>query len=103
LDDGLERLRGKVGYEGRLATSFLKQPFTVPELRKVYEAIWGAGLHRRDFQRKVLSVDGFLGPTGQLRGGTGGPPAALYRVGKTTRLHPAVLREAVLLKPTRGG
>jgi 8-oxo-dGTP diphosphatase len=94
--DALERVRGKIEYEGRLAASFLAQPFTVPELRRVYEAVWGGAVHRADFRRKVLSVDGFLVATGKHDTETGGPPAELYGLGLTTQLHPPMLREAML-------
>jgi 8-oxo-dGTP diphosphatase len=70
INDALERVRGKIEYEGRLAVSFLTQPFTVPELRRVYEAVWGWPIHRADFRRKVLSVEGFL-----LRRRVGLPPS----------------------------
>jgi 8-oxo-dGTP diphosphatase len=95
VNDALERVRGKIEYEGRLAVSFLTQPFTVPELRRVYEAVWGSPIHRADFRRKVLSVEGFLLPTGELDTQTGGPPAELFRLGPTTQLHPAMLRAAM--------
>ncbi|HET9061223.1 MAG TPA: NUDIX domain-containing protein [Acidimicrobiales bacterium] len=95
--DAVERVRGKVGYEGRLATSFLAEPFTVPELRRVYEAVWGGPVHRGDFRRKVLSVQGFLVPTGEQDTDTGGPPADLYRLGPVTQLHPPMARDAMLL------
>jgi 8-oxo-dGTP diphosphatase len=95
VDDALERVRGKIEYEGRLAVSFLTEPFTVPELRRVYEAVWGWSIHRADFRRKVLFVGGFLLPTGELDTRTGGPPAELFRLGPTTQLHPPMLRVAM--------
>jgi 8-oxo-dGTP diphosphatase len=95
VDDALERVRGKIEYEGRLAVSFLTQPFTVPELRRVYEAVWGWPIHRADFRRKVLSIEGFLLPTGEFDTRTGGPPAELFRLGPTSQVHPPMLRAAV--------
>lgn len=95
--DALERVRGKIEYEGRLAASFLTQPFTIPELRRVYEAVWDGPVHRGDFRRKVLSVEGFLVSTGEQDTETGGPPAELYRLGLTTQVHPPMLREAMLM------
>ena len=95
--DALERVRGKIEYQGRLAASFLTQPFTVPELRRVYEAVWGSPVHRGDFRRKVLSASDFLVPTGDVDTGTGGPPADLYRLGANTQLHPPMLRDSMLL------
>ena len=100
--DALERVRGKMEYEGRLAASFLTQPFTIPELRRVYEAVWGGAVHRGDFRRKVLSVADFLAPTGDVDTGTGGPPADLYRLGGNTQFHPPMLRDSMLLAKRAG-
>jgi 8-oxo-dGTP diphosphatase len=94
--DALERVRGKIEYDLQLATSFLSEPFTVPELRRVYEAVWGGPIHRADFRRKIVSAEGLLIPTGEVALDTGGPPADLFRLGNNTRLHPAMVREAML-------
>lgn len=92
--DGLERGRSKLEYTP-LATAFCAGEFTVPELRAVYEAVWGEDLHAGNFHRKVLSVPGFVESTGETteRGGRrGGPRARLYRAGDARLLHPALLR-----------
>jgi 8-oxo-dGTP diphosphatase len=94
LADGLERARAKLEYTP-LAAAFLAPEFTIPELRAVYEEIWGEKLHPGNFHRKVLSVPGFVESTGQTaeRGGSrGGPRARLYRAGDARLLHPALLR-----------
>lgn len=94
LTDGLERARSKLEYTP-LATAFLGEEFTVPELRSVYETVWGEELHAANFHRKVLSVPGFVESTGATteRGGPrGGPRARLYRAGDARLLHPALLR-----------
>jgi 8-oxo-dGTP diphosphatase len=88
--DGVERARSKLEYT-TLATAFVDEPFTIGELRRVYEAVWGETLHEGNFRRKVLSTDGFVEPTGATAP-TDGRPAALYRRGRATRLHPPVLR-----------
>ena len=96
LADALDRARSKVEYTP-LATAFLEPEFTIPELRAVYEEIWGEPLHAGNFHRKVLSVPGFVESTGRTttRGGSkGGPRARLYRSGGATTLHPALLRPA---------
>jgi 8-oxo-dGTP diphosphatase len=88
--DGVERARSKLEYT-TLATAFVDEPFTIGELRRVYEAVWGETLHEGNFRRKVLSTAGFVEPTGATAP-TYGRPAALYRRGRATRLHPPVLR-----------
>ncbi|HET9893972.1 MAG TPA: NUDIX domain-containing protein [Streptosporangiaceae bacterium] len=92
--DGLERARSKLEYSP-LATAFVVEPFTISELRTVYEAVWGESLHAGNFHRKVLSVPGFVESTGettQAGGPRGGPRARLYRRGDARLLHPALLR-----------
>ncbi len=94
LADGLERARSKLEYTP-LATSFVTEPFTISELRMVYEAVWGEPLHAGNFHRKVLSVPGFVESTGETTetgGRRGGPRARLYRRGDARLLHPALLR-----------
>ena len=90
LADGVERARAKLEYT-TLATAFLDEPFTLGDLRRVYEAVWAEPLHEGNFRRKVLSTPGFVEPTGQSAR-TDGRPAALYRRGGAARLHPAILR-----------
>jgi len=94
LADGIERARAKLEYTP-LATAFVKTPFTISELREVYETVWGEKLHAGNFHRKVLSVPGFVESTGEQTesgGPRGGPRAKLYRRGDATLLHPALLR-----------
>jgi 8-oxo-dGTP diphosphatase len=90
LADGIERARSKLEYTS-LATTFLTEPFTIADLRRVYESVWGVVLHPANFRRKVLATPGFVRPTGQKRS-TGHGWADLYRPGATTLLHPAILR-----------
>lgn len=94
LADGLERARAKLEYTP-LATAFCAPEFTIPELRAVYESVWGEELHPGNFHRKVLSVPGFVESTGTTteRGGRrGGPRARLYRAGDALLLHPTLPR-----------
>jgi 8-oxo-dGTP diphosphatase len=90
IADGIERARAKLEYT-TLATAFVDEPFTLGELRRVYEAVWGEALHEGNFRRKVLSTPRFVEPTGATAP-TDGRPAALYRRGPATRLHPPILR-----------
>jgi 8-oxo-dGTP diphosphatase len=94
LADGIERARAKLEYT-TLATAFAGEEFTIPELRAVYEAVWGQPLHPGNFYRKVTSVPGFVEPAGTvtLTGGTsGGRRARLYRPGGARTLHPELTR-----------
>lgn len=93
LTDALERVRSKLEYTS-LATSFCDATFTLVELRRVYEAVWGEGLHASNFRRKVLSTTGFVdaAPGVAPSGARGGRPAELYKRGTATLLHPAMLR-----------
>jgi len=90
LAAGVERARARLEYTG-LATTFLDEPFTIAELRRVYETVWGVPLHAANFRRKVLSTPGFVEPTGEKLA-TGRGWAELYRRGTTAHLHPAIPR-----------
>jgi 8-oxo-dGTP diphosphatase len=71
---------------------FLPEEFTVAELRRVYEVVWGVPLDPRNFHRKVTGAEGFLVATGKETRGERGRPAALYRAGQVRRLYPALVR-----------
>jgi len=91
--DATERVRAKLEYSP-LATAFCEEPFTIADLRRVYEAVWGVPLDPGNFQRKVLGTPGFVVPTDDLSapGPAGGRRARLYRRGAATVLHPAIVR-----------
>ncbi|MBO0920706.1 NUDIX hydrolase [Cellulomonas sp. zg-ZUI222] len=92
LTDGLERARAKLEYSP-LATAFCGPEFTVADLRRVYEAVWGRALDPRNFHRKVTGVPGLLVDTGRTRSEGRGRPATLYRLGDVTTLHPPITRD----------
>jgi 8-oxo-dGTP diphosphatase len=96
LTDALERVRSKLEYTP-LAASFVEEPFTLADLRRVYAAIWGKAPDLGNFRRKVLTTEGFV--IGEERspaaaGPAGGRPPLLYRRGPATRMHPPMLRPA---------
>lgn len=91
LADGVERVRAKIEYTP-LATTFCAAEFTVAELRRVYEIMWGTTLDSRNFHRKVTGAAGFLVPVGRTTGRDGGRPAQLYRRGELRLLHPPMMR-----------
>ncbi|MEL7977707.1 NUDIX domain-containing protein [Isoptericola sp. F-RaC21] len=110
LADGVERARSKLEYSP-LATAFCGPEFTVAELRRVYEAVWGVRLDPRNFSRKATGTPGLLEETGRVTSGGAGRPAALYRAaapappgGREERAGdgPAVVRAVIdppLLRP----
>jgi 8-oxo-dGTP diphosphatase len=103
LAAGVERARAKLEYSP-LACAFCDEQFTVADLRRVYEAVWGVTLDPRNFHRKVTGTPGFLVPVGKPApvGREGGRPAALFRRGSASLLHPAMLRPAAA-RATSGG
>ncbi|WP_030402821.1 MULTISPECIES: NUDIX hydrolase [unclassified Streptomyces] len=93
LADARDRVGAKLEYTC-LATAFCPAEFTLGELQRVYETVWGTALDRPNFRRKVLATPGFVEPVpgaARLTGGRG-KPAALYRAGPATALHPPLLR-----------
>lgn len=97
LADARSRVGSKLEYSC-LATAFCPPEFTLGELQAVYETVWDTALDRPNFRRKVLATPGFVEAVpgaARLTGGRG-KPAALYRPGPATALHPPLLR------PTEG-
>lgn len=88
--DAVERARTMLEHS-TLGAAFCPETFTISELRRVYEIVWGRRLDPGNFSRKVTGADGFLVPTGE-RTRDGGRPAALYRRGPATVLSPPFLR-----------
>jgi 8-oxo-dGTP diphosphatase len=93
LVDGVERARSKLEYTP-LAAAFCPPEFTVGELRRVYEAVWGVALDPRNFHRKVTGTPGYVLPAGGTTTRQGGRPAQLFKRGDVTLLNPPMLRPA---------
>ena len=99
LKDALERTQAKLEYTP-LATEFLDDSFTIPELRRVYEAVWGFPVHASNFRRKVLNTEGFVEPIGEVgKNDNEGRITTLYthksilpKIQNPQILHPAILR-----------
>ena len=91
LTDALERARAKLEYT-TLGAAFCPGEFTVGELRRVYETVWGAELDPRNFHRKVSKTPGFLVPTGRTTTRDGGRPAQLFTRGALDVLSPPLTR-----------
>jgi 8-oxo-dGTP diphosphatase len=91
LRDGVERARAKLEYTP-LGAAFCPEEFTIGELRRVYETVWGTPVDPRNFHRKVSKTPGFLIPVGATTSRDGGRPAQLYRRGTLEVLNPPLTR-----------
>jgi 8-oxo-dGTP diphosphatase len=91
LADGVERARAKLEYTP-LAAAFCPPEFTIGQLRRVYEIVWGTSLDPRNFHRKATGTPGFLVPAGTATAGARGRPAQLFRKGPAEQLYPPLLR-----------
>lgn len=94
IADGLERVRAKIEY-APVAHKFLDDTtFTISELRKVYEIVWGVELTPSNFRRKVLSVPGFLLNVSDRRSSQfeGGRQSQLFMAGDANIIFPPLRR-----------
>lgn len=91
LRDGLAQLRSAM-QSSTLAAALCERDFTVGELRRVYETVWGAELDARNFHRKVTGTPGLLVATRKVTTRHGGRPARLYRTGSVSLLDPPITR-----------
>jgi len=91
LRDALERARSQLEYT-TVAAAFCTEPFSISDLRRVYEIVWGFPLDPSNFRRKVTGAEQFLKPTGERRALDIGRPAALYRKGPAQLLFPPLMR-----------
>lgn len=89
LRDAAERARSKLEYT-TLAAALLPEEFTIGDLRRVYESVWGVSLHHSNFARKVRSVAGFVTPTGRRTATSGAPE--LFRKGPAAIMMPPLMR-----------
>ena len=72
-----ERLRGKVRY-APVGFELLPRLFTLSELQKLYEIVLGRSLDKRNFRKKVLSMD-LLIETDEVQKDVAHRAARLYR------------------------
>lgn len=71
------RLVAKLGYS-TIAFQLVPASFTLSELQRVYEAILGEPLDKRNFRKRMLTLE-HLEETGQYRRNRSYRPARLYR------------------------
>jgi hypothetical protein len=77
IDYALRRLRAKLDYSN-VAYSLLPAEFTLSRLQITYEAILSRRLDKRNFRKRILSLD-ILESTGRLAAEGRHRPAQLYR------------------------
>lgn len=77
IDSSFEKLRHMILSSNILANLF-PDGFMMPEIQKVYEAILGIKFDRRNFRRKLLSLD-LIEDTGTTQKFNGRKPAKVYR------------------------
>ncbi|MES9605260.1 NUDIX domain-containing protein [Actinomadura sp. NPDC000929] len=91
VEDGVENARAKLEHSA-LATAFCAPTFTITDLQRVYEAVWGISLDPRNFYRKVQKTGGFIVAAGPERKVTPGRPARLFKAGPRKVLYPPMVR-----------
>lgn len=74
---GVERLRNKVGYSN-VAFALLPEEFPLSALQRVYEAILGRPVDKRNFRKRIEMSD-LLEQTGEVDASGAHRPARLYR------------------------
>ena len=77
LSYATQRLRWKIEYTN-IVYSLLPNEFVLGELQRVYEAILGRTLDKRNFRKKILSLQ-MLEDTGKKRSQGRSRPAEVYR------------------------
>ena len=90
LATAIGRMRAKIKYRP-VIFELLPDEFTLFELQRTVEAILGPHLHKQNF-RRLVETGGLVEPTGDVKSGTGGRPARLYRF----------RREVLLERPAPG-
>lgn len=90
LATAMGRLRAKMKYRP-VVFELLSAEFTLFQLQKTVEAIFGSHLHKQNFRRLVEHA-GLVETTGEVDRQTGGRPAKLYRF----------RREVLLERPAAG-
>ena len=77
VEAGHERLRGKVRY-APIGFELLPPRFSLTQLQRLYEIILGTDLDKRNFRKKILSMD-LLVETDEVEQGVRHRAARLYR------------------------
>ncbi len=83
VKDALEKLKEGI-FESDILTSLFSEKFTLPEIQRVYESILGTKYDRRNFRKKMLSLD-LIEDTFETARFEGRKPAKLYRFRKENK------------------
>ncbi len=78
---GLDRLRSKIHYS-TIISKLLPPVFTLNDLQSAYEVILGKAVDKRNFRKKILSLD-LLSETGNMYSEGAFRPAMLYSFKKS--------------------
>ncbi len=78
VEQALHRLRYKAALHA-IGFELMPEKFTIPQIQKVYEAIYSRQLDRRNFSRKILSTDLLIG-TGEKDTNSVTKKGQLYRL-----------------------
>lgn len=79
IDTAVQRVRSKSQYSS-LPVHLCTEPFTLPQLQAVYEAVLGEPINKVSFRRKVDELAMLEAVPGALQTGGAHRPAQLYRV-----------------------
>ena len=79
VDAAVARVRSKSQYSS-MPVHLCAEPFTLPQLQAVYEAVLGEPLNKVSFRRKVEELAMLEAVPGALHSGGAHRPAQLYRV-----------------------
>ena len=79
IDTAVQRVRSKSQYSS-LPVHLCAEPFTLPQLQAVYEAVLGEAINKVSFRRKVDELAMLEAVPGALQTGGAHRPAQLYRV-----------------------
>ena len=77
LTDSIERLK-KLVLETNILKNLYPKGFTIPEIQKVYESILNKKLDRRNFRKKIVSLD-FVQETSETSNFVGKKKARVYK------------------------
>jgi len=77
LATGIARLRAKIKYRA-VVFELMPADFTLLQLQQTVEALSGRCLHKQNF-RRLIEQQELVEETGELRAGTAGRPAKLFR------------------------